>query len=295
MSELAPLSTQPKYGRGYHHEASMAEYLKDPAPEPSLSTSTVCDLDKRTPLRAFTYHPRLGRRRSESTARGDLGTAVHSLVLGGTPIHYAPAGFDDWKKKAAQEFRDGIREMGAIALLDRQREAVERAAESARGALAAYGTGRTEVTMLWEQPCSDGSGAVWCRGRADWLDDAGAVDVDLKTVEDLDPDEWERRCVEPGGLDVQAALRSLGHEALTGKPREMLWLLQDIEAPYDCAFVGLAPSLAELARRKVDRAAIKWRACLTLNKWPGYGRTVRYAEARPWAERAFEERGLAPV
>jgi hypothetical protein len=276
----------------------MADYLADPCPEPSLSTDVVDNLHRYTPLRAWTYHPRLGRRQSKSTPRTELGSAVHSLVLGGPAVVYAPAQYDNWKKGAAQDFRDGAESDGTIALLDRQREAVERAAERSRQALADFGAGRSEVTLCWTMGAADGDFAtkpVWCRGRADWLDDAGNVDVDLKTVVDLDPDEWERNNIIPNAYDVQAGLRSGGHLALTGKPRQMLWLLQDVVAPFDCCLVGLAPSKLAIAERKVARAAGLFRQCLETKVWPGYGKLVRYAEAKPWEERDFAERASVPV
>lgn len=273
---------------GYYPKIEMADYIADPCPAPSLSTAVVCDLDKRTPLRAWTFHPRLGKRHSPSTARGELGSAVHSLAFGGPPVAYAPPSFTDWKKGAAQEFRDGIRSEKGIPLLDRHRDNVERAAESVRAALAeTFGKGTTEITMAWQ------SHGVWMRGRLDWMDDNGTVDVDLKTVEDLDPYDWERRNIEPGGLDVQAGMRNLGHAAIDGKERKMIWLLQDIEPPFDFCFVGLAPSKLALAHAKIERAAGIWARCLAANKWPGYGNAVRWAEAKPWEERDFAERAGA--
>ena len=85
---------------GYHN-LSMSEYLADPCPQPSLSTGVVYDLLQRSPLHAHSGHPRLGGNLGEPTARGDLGSAIHSLVLGGHDVVYAPPEFADWRKKLA--------------------------------------------------------------------------------------------------------------------------------------------------------------------------------------------------
>jgi hypothetical protein len=261
-----------------YYDLSMPEYLADPCPEPALSTSVVSDIWNQSPLHAHANHPRLGKRHGESTARGDLGSAVHSLLLGGFPVVFAPEAFKDWRTKAAQEFRDGSRADNSIPVLRHQQESVESAAESARRALATYGSGKCEQSAIFRV------GEVWARGRADWLSDCGRFDIDAKTVDTLDPSAWARSTILGNGLDIQAGLRSLGHEAITGKPRQQIWLLIELSAPYDCAFVGMAPRTLELARRKVQHAAKVWRKCLDDQRWPGFKMDVQWYDVPSFHE-----------
>ncbi len=169
-------------------------------------------------------------------------------------------------------------------LLHKQQVSVIKAAEAGRRMLATLGAGASERSMFWK---TDG---VWCRGRADWLDDAGKFDVDVKTCDSAEPYAFVRRNVYANCLDVQAGLRSLGHEAITGKPREMVWLLVEIAAPYATSFVGVGPAMLDLATRKVSYAAKIWRKCLDDNAWPGYPSIIHWADPQAFAEMEFEMR-----
>jgi hypothetical protein len=286
---------------GIHDNVPMATYLSDPAPQPSLSTGAVQTLIERSPAHAYHQHPRLGRAGDSPSARGDLGSAIHSLVLGGPPVQYVGevtkrSGKDkgavfmaeDWKTADAQEARDAIRAEGGIPMLEIHRGAIEAAAGNARRVLERFGSGKAEQTMLWQL-----SNGVWCRGRADFLSDDGSYDIDLKTCDNADPHTWAKRTVLAGGLDIQAALRIIGHEVIGGRTRDVLWLLIEIEPPYGACLVGPGPSVLDLARRKVDAAAKMWRRCLDTGEWPSYRTEVHWFDAPGFAEWDFEARQLA--
>lgn len=287
---------------GFYDALPMDLYVADPAPEPSLSTNTVHTFLHRSALHAYTAHPRLGGRGEPSTARGDIGSAIHSLTLGGAPLVYVSEVAkrsgkekgvvftpEDWLTADAKERRDEIRAAGGIPLLENQRECIERASENASKLLAAYGAGKAEQTLLWR------TAGAWCRGRADFLPDDVDVDIDLKTTENADAADWFRRCVISGGLDIQAGLRSLGHEAL-GRPRAMLWLLVEIEPPYAARLVHVPAPTLELARRKCLWVAERWRACVDANSWPSYPAEPARVEPSAWAEMDFAARtGLVPA
>ena len=178
--------------------------------------------------------------------------------------------------------------MKQIPLLDSQRRGVAVAVESAKLRLASFGDGIAEQSMLWQ---TEGS---WCRGRADWLTADGRYDIDIKTCDNADPTDWLRTTVQRGGLDIQAGLRSLGHKAL-GCERKMLWLLVEIEAPYACSIIGLAPSMISLAERKCIHAAQVWSQCLKSEIWPGYSGQIFWADVQSYAESDFAQRtGVAP-
>jgi hypothetical protein len=286
---------------GYHHGVPLLDYVRDPAPEPSLSTGTVADLVTGTPQLAHLHHPRLGKRPSESTSRGDIGSAVHAALLGGAPVLYAPDAFKDWRKDAAKDFRDGVRADGGIPLLAHERSLVERATAAGRRVLSDLGPGRTEVTMVFQ------AHGVWCRGRADWLSDGpvmlpelgieapGGIDVDVKTVDNADALSWIKSVVIASALEVQASLRDHGHRAIAGVPRLHFWLLVEIGegSTHDAQLVGVLPDLLDIGARKVRHAAAKWRQCLDANAWPGYGRKPVWAAAPSWAAWDLESLGIA--
>lgn len=271
---------------GYHHDVPMGSYVDDSiCAEPSLSTGIAQALIERTARHAWQEHAKLGGGSDEPTGRSDIGQAVHSLSLGGAPTVYVSA--NDWRTKAAQEARDAARAEGRIPLLASHERDVETAAANAKAAIARFGGGKPEVTMLWRD------GLVWCRGRADWLTDDGAYDLDIKTCENADPAAWIRSTLVQGGYDVQAALRTVGHETLTKRTRDVLFVLVEIKPPYAVSVVGLAPAFVELGRRKVAHAVKLWGECLRANKWPAYDQRIHYAEPPGWAEFGFEERLIA--
>lgn len=274
-----------------YHDISLAEYLADPCEKPSLSTEVVHTLFYETPKHAQLRHPRLKGERSDSTPRADIGSAVHELTRGHDDVVvYAPPDFEDWKKKAAQEFRDAAREVGKVPLLARQQLQVECAAGNARNAIAQLGAGAFERTLIWQV---DG---VWRRGRADWLSDgpvqlekdyfAGGVDVDLKTVESAERLAWLRTNVLPTAqkLDIQMGLRDEGHQVLTGRQRGMLWLLQELEAPYEASWLIVTQAMLTQAQLKITHASKIWHTCIESNTWPGYGMSAMRAEPGAWAE-----------
>lgn len=288
--------------QGIFSDVPMGDYIHDKiSPEPSLSTGVVTALIERSPLHAHHLHPRLGKAGNEATTRGEIGSAVHALVLGGAPIQYVssvvrksgpekgqPFEPTDWMTSDAKEQRDAIRAAGGIPLLLNQRTLVETVAGQAKELLERrFGAGRTEQTMLWHK------GDVWRRGRSDWLSDCGGFDVDLKTCDNAEQLAWIKSTLFSGGYDIQGALRVDGHEVLGGRTRDIVFLLVELEAPYATSLVALSTNAVESARRDIEHAARKWRRCLDSGVWPGYGDEIVYAEPPPWREWDRETRGVA--
>jgi len=259
----------------------MSHYLSDPLPEPGLSTGVVCDLLERTPMHAHWFHPRLGKHRKATSPRADLGSAIHSAILGGAEIVYIEA--NDWRTNAAKEERDKAHADGKIPLLAKQQILVQRATEAATRLLGNLGVGDAERSIYFK------SGSVWLRGRSDWLGQMRMLDVDVKTVDSADPESFIRHAMFANGYDVQGGIRSLGHKALDA-PREIVFLLVEIEAPYGASLVGMGNQLTEMAEAKVKHACAIWRRCLDEQKWPGYGSEIAWAEPPVFALRDLAER-----
>jgi hypothetical protein len=279
-----------------YHDLSMPEYLRDPAPQPSLSTSTIRDLVERSPLAAKFNHPRLGKVQVDTTPGQDLGSAVHALSLGGHEIVYCdtlnPRGdvADDWKTKDAQKFRDEARAKDQIPLLQKDRERVETAASVVRLALTKNFSGlQTEQTMIWQDR------DVWHRGRADALGvhaEHGPSDIDVKLCENADAVTWLRTNLMSGGYDVQLGNRGLGHVVL-GQPRTMFFLLVEYNEPYDWQLVGVGEDVLTMATRKIRHAQKIWAKCLKEDQWPGLAQKgIVWATAPSYGLWELESRGV---
>lgn len=286
---------------GYHDNVPMSDYVRDRiSPEPSLSTGVAWNLINRSPLHAWHGHPRLGGGSDKATPRGELGSAIHSLVLGGPEIVYVESvtkrsGKDkgaafvptDWMTADAKEARAAILAAGKIPLLPHQKSLVEDIAGKALEALAPFGPGRNEQTMLFQLH------GAWCRSRADRITDDGNFDLDLKSCDSAEPGDWIDTVLTRSGYDLQGALRVRGHEALTGRTRDIVFVLVEIEPPYGCSLVRIGPAKLFLAQQKIDRAAKLWRRSLDTNAWPSYDKRIHDAEPKPWEEREWSEQQLA--
>ncbi|MEM6533125.1 MAG: PD-(D/E)XK nuclease-like domain-containing protein [Myxococcota bacterium] len=261
-------------------EISMAGYLKDPCPEPSLSTGAVRLITAKTPEHVYANHPRLGGGEDESfSPRAGLGDLAHALSFpGGKPVHVVE-GFDDWRKKAAQEERDAAIAEGKIAALQRDYDKAMRMSERLRPVLEDLGAAKTEQTIIAK---IDG---VWSRGRADWLSADTLRDLDYKTTGDAHPDRWAKKVMTPMEYHIQAELRRQSLDALFGEDprRHAVWLLQEIEPPYSWSFAAPDQATQDQARSKVDAARRAFGLCLRSGEWPGYGMEINRVSAAAWS------------
>lgn len=277
--------------QGLYSDLPMEFYISDPCPEPSLSKGTIHRLVSQSPAHARYHHPRLNPDAPmKDTSRGDLGTAVHSMILGGKDIVFASEEFQDWRKKEIQIWRDRTRAAGQTPLLAKQRAPIQSAADAALAFLKAQRfdieSAQTEGTMIWKK------GETWKRGRFDlWFPDRSFM-IDVKTCESADPGAWIRKSLIGGGYDIQAehyleGIRALGE----GKDStDFLFLLVEIEPPHCCSLVGLGPAFTDLARRKIKLGAKIWRECMKSSEWPGYNPLPHWADAPMWALADIEER-----
>jgi len=276
---------------GLHAGIPLWDYVADPCESPSLSAGLMHTLVTRSPAHAWVEHPRLnpGWKREDS-ARAEIGTAVHAAIMGGAEIIYAPAQFEDWRKKDAQAFRDAARAEGKTPLLARQRAVIECAAAAGRKRLDEI-AGRhamgMESTVVWRD------GETWKRGRPDVLIPTADQVIDIKTMESVDPESWIRTSLSAGGYDIQSAhylegLRKLG--ILSSDHGVFTFLLVEIEPPFSTALVALDPEYAELAHRRCRFATRVWARCLASGEWPGYDPRIHWASPPPWLLGGFEER-----
>jgi len=280
-------------GVGIHDGVPMADYLRDPAPEPSLSASIAKLLVDASARHAWLAHPRLGGDPNARTGRAfDLGTAAHSILLEGSEACIAPVDADSYRTKAAQEVRDAAYAAGRTPLLPDQLETVRDMVGAARAQLARHLEaseafnpllGRSERTMVWRED------DVWCRARADWMPANGNVLYDYKTTTSAHPDEFVKRAYNVGH-DVQAALYRRGLRILTGREWHFRWVVQEVEPPYALSVCELDPASIAMAERKVEAAVGYWRWCVANDRWPGYPNRVAYLTAPAWEERQWLER-----
>jgi hypothetical protein len=266
----------------------MAAYLADPAPQPSLSSGLAQTLLDRSPLDAWNDHPRLNPARVERDSGFDIGTTAHALLLEGDETGLVVVDADDWRTNAAKAKRAEAHAAGKTALLAKHADAVRAMVETARDFIADsefaddWREAESERTIVWEE---DG---VWMRARPDRRTNDRRIVFDYKTTGDASPRVFSKQLVMMG-YHFQDAFYRRGIRALGYSDPAFVFLAQETEAPYQCAFYRCDPMLREIAELKVENAIDRWRACITANNWPGFERRVHHVEAPYWLRMEHEE------
>lgn len=288
------MSTATQFADGVFEMPAEA-YHRDPSEVPSLSASIAHLLCTRSPLHAYTAHPRLNPRfERQDDERFDVGHVAHAMLLEGRDIVYVIHA-DSYRKTEAKEAREYGRSLGKVPLLAHQLaecEAMVAAVQEKLTTLAVplFTAGKPEQTLLWEE---DG---VRFKARLDWLRDDYAAVHDLKTTSrSAHPAAFERRLYD-FGADIQVAMYLRGVEHVTGIRPEFVWCIAETAAPYEIAAVRPGPDVIALGEAKLAHAVKTWRACLDSGEWPGYDRSVATAEVPGYEEARWlgrEERDAA--
>ena len=274
------------------YEMDLDAYVRDPCPQPSLSSGIAHTLLTRSPLHAWTDHPKLNPQwRQSENSKFDIGSAAHAVLLEGAKDRIAVIAADDRRTKAAKEQRDLARMQGKIPLLSKEASAVWAMVKAAQVYCATseigdiFATGKPEQTIIW-QADSD----AWCRCRPDWIAANGAV-LSYKTTANAEPEQWINYVALRSGYQIQAAFELLGlWEIEPDLSRPYYWLVQEIKPPYACMLAGMTPALRDHATEQVDHAIEIWRKCIGKNEWPAYGPRVHYAEPNNWQVAQWQER-----
>lgn len=260
----------------------LADYVADPAPSPSLNTSTAMALLTQTPFHAKLQHVRLNPDATKSeSSRADLGTIAHALLLEDDKSRMVEIDAEDWRTKAAKEQRDMARAEGKIPILRKDYVEVLEMVNAAHmflmgSELCADWLGATpEQTLIWRE------GGVWCRSRPDKLSQDGKVYFDYKTTNSAHPSAFVKTAINQG-YDIQAALGARGVKAVFGVDCQVVFIAQEIEPPYLCSLVSLSPMFRAIASERLELALVQWGRCLNTNQWAGYPDKVATVDPPGW-------------
>ena len=269
------------------YEMPHAEYLADPVPGGSLSSSGARLLLPPSCPAIFRYrqdHP------PESTATFDFGHAAHRLVLGeGPPLAVLDA--EDWRTKAAQQWREGVRAEGSVPLLRAEHEQVQAMAAAIRehpiaSALLEPGTGRPELSLFWADD------DIWRRARLDWLPLPGpgrTIVADYKTTVSADPVSALGKHVPNYGYHQQAALYLDGVRLLVADDPAFVFVFQDKAPPWLVTVAELDFQALEIGRARNRQAIERYRDCRESGIWPGYSDDIELISLPSWAVPRIEE------
>lgn len=282
-------------------DVTTAEYLADPAPEPSLSSSIAKLLLDRSPSHARLAHAKLGGVSSPSTAANDLGTLIHRYVLGkGSDVE--PIDADDFRTNAAKQARAKARSQGRIPVLARVAGVAVAAAACIRREFERAGValdGESEVAIMWQETAEHGP--IWCRGMLDHVVARdGLLHVyDLKTIHCAHPDDCTRSAINYG-YDIQREAYTRAAERLWPEYEgriEFRFLFCEPDPPHAVTVAQLDATMRERGRRRWREAVETWSRCLHTDTWPGYAQEPVTLWSPGWLlqreSEAAEERGEA--
>lgn len=278
------------------HTITAKAYHADPCETPSLSSSIARTLLDKSPQHAWTDHPRLNPdHEPEHRDIYDRGSAAHALLLEGED-RMVVIEANDYRKDKAKEERDAARAAGKHPILVAEYPNIRKMRDVATVAIAQcrYMNGATlrdgtpESTFVWKE-----KNGVWCRVRVDWIKHDRKLILDYKsTAASANPHSWVRTMLGMGG-DVQGSFYLRGNAATDGPAgAKFVFLVQEVEEPFACSFIGLPPGFIELGDAKVERAISEWHNCLSRNDWPGYPKDVCWVDPPAWAFTQWEERDL---
>lgn len=224
----------------------------------------------------------------------DFGKAAHAKLLGDEDFDAAfairPEEFPDYKKKAAQEWRDAVVKAGRTPITIEQHDRIIAIRKDAGDhPLVAQGilNGRIERTMAWR----DEETGIWLRARPDAIPSFDGVFSDLKTTSSFAEDFLEKQLFD-AGYYLQAAMTRMVCRGL-GIPFEsfvLVYVLND-DVP-DTTIVEVDDFDIERGERAVRWCLRTIRRCLDASEWPGarpFGDGARRIGMKPWAKTKTDE------
>ncbi|ARF75707.1 hypothetical protein B7C62_28210 [Kitasatospora albolonga] len=218
----------------------------------------------------------------------DFGNAAHRLVLGEGP-DLVSIDADDWRTKAARQERDEVAAAGGLALLVAEHDQVQAMADAIRrhpvaGVLFAPGSGRPEVSVVWE----DDRSGVRRRARFDWLPNPGPgrlIIPDYKTCRSAEPTALAKAVHEYGYHQQADWYRAAARAAqLGGADTAFVFVCQEKTAPYLVTVFEPDMTALRIGAAKNRRAIETYARCVETGHWPGYTDEIAYLSLPAWAE-----------
>ena len=267
-----------------------AEYHADPCLKPSFSASIGKTLMKQTPAHAWHQHPRLNPDQEEEHSTDfDLGSAVHSMLLGGPAVHVIQATNKEgepvkaYQSNAAKEERQKAYDAGKIPMLVHQYEIVNKVSQRVRDQMDVHpdltkDSAITECSMFWYNT----KHGVWCRSRDDILilDSGDVYDLKFTTVP---PALWDRHCFNLA-YDISAAHYLDGVRTVLGKDGRYKFINVDRKWPHYIFVAELTERGYTMGRQRADEATRRFAHALHNDDWHGYHNETYFYDPPPWME-----------
>ena len=271
-------------GAGLYPNLPEDLYHRDVVPEGSLSvTSSKLLLPPSCP--ALFDHAR--KHPHVSTKAMDLGTVVHSMILG-TGQDVEVLEFDSRRGNDYKAAEVKAIAAGRIPMLKKDHDEAVIIAKAVRDhdvAGGLFAEGEAETSGFWQ----DEETGAWLRMRMDWLTwfDGTPTIVDLKTTADVSPDEFARSVHKYGYHRQDPHYRDGWAAALGCDPDDIdfVFAVVDVNDPNLVMVYRLDDEAVSLGREQNKIAREIYRDCTESGNWPAWddgiaGLSLRYYDAR---------------
>lgn len=277
---------------GVYAGVPMDAYHGDLCVEPSVSSSGLRLLERKSPLHYYDGSYLNLHREREDKPHFVLGRAVHTLLLSeeGFERDYVvrPAKWRDYKTKLSQEWRDQQLAAGlSIVTTDDLARIEGMAGAIARDpVLAGLLRGRVERTIVWRH-----EGGVWKKARPDCLPSDDNALSDLKITTDASGEACDRS-IRAYGYDQQLALAAEGLAATCGFDMADTYaalLFIEHKRPFATNVKVIEPDDLWRAMRANARAADLFAACVRAWDWPSYADAFEAWRPPDWFRRRRDD------
>lgn len=276
------------------YDLTMEDYHGQPCDGPSISSTGLRTIELKSPAHYWcTSSLNPERVAEDDKPHFAFGRAAHHLILGekGFYDQYSirPAIWEDYKKKAAQDWRDGTIAEGKTPLTIEELEivsAIARSLENHPLIQAGIIEGDIEKSIIAKDPKT----GVWLKARPDAIPAASNILSDLKFVADASPRAVDKSTFKYG-YHMQMALAGYCYKLVTGidiANDGYVLVFVEKKPPYPVNIKVVDPQAiwrgAQQCRRAIDRFA----ECLKANDWPGYEDDDRPLCVPDWMEKRME-------
>ena len=256
--------------QGIYRNISLEEYHSGPG----LSSSNLYELN-RSPLHYITSikNPR------PQTPAMKVGTATHCAILEPErfEIEYSKAPDVDKRTKDGKAIWNELEQSGKIVLsADEYLKVSEMASAIRHHKLASklLQGGASEQSIYWKQRVSSlDADDILCKSRPDYIKPIkkGYVIVDIKTTQDANIFEFQKKAYYKWHYYLQAAHYVRGFEAVTqGKVIAFMYIVIESEPPYAISIFKAGDDYLKAGERKTQELYELYANCVTNNNWPSY-------------------------
>ena len=201
-----------------------------------------------------------------------FGSLIHTAILEPVELdrRYKPSGLTRFSERE-KAYQDELAKAGGRELV---KQADYDEARRIQEAVLAHPVVRelltpdliAERSFAWHDPAT----GVLCRGRADGVNPAERLFVDIKTCADASHDAFAK-AAHAYRYHWQAEMYTAGMQRADGwRANGFFFICVEKEPPYLTAVYEIGEPERELARFEVDAALARYAECLARDEWPGH-------------------------